>query len=85
MAKQHPTTFTQTKFNAHFRRDWALTISYYDNARHYDPHGTKKPSAYADLVRAYVESGDLPEKALDWTIPKSFGGEFGRTCRKRNR
>ena len=59
-----------------------MTIEFYDNANHYDPHGTKKPSAYAELVREYVQAGELPESALDWRIPANCGGSFGRLCRK---
>jgi hypothetical protein len=82
-----PYKMPKSRFNQVFARAWKETLAYNVNlfgqkatSKTYDPHGTKKPAAYAEMVREYVEEGKLSEEALDWTIPARFGG--GRNCRK---
>jgi hypothetical protein len=81
--------FTQPQFTKHFRRDWKHLVSGQYNLigrrsthKQYDPHGTKMPAAYADMVREYVRLGELPESAINWKIPSNCGGSFGDTCQK---
>jgi len=57
------------EMKSYFAKEWKKILKSYEmTAKQYDPHGTKKPVVYNDLIDSLVEAGNLPQIALGWKV-----------------
>ena len=60
---------TKAQFTKYFNKDWKATLrSHGMTSKQYDPHGTKKPAAFDELLLGMIknDSCDIAANAISW-------------------